>query len=250
MIWFLPHRVNKPWRKTAYANGAFMLMHRTCYEAIGGHERFRTEVNEDIQMARAAKRMGLRLRVVENEDLYRTRMYETPGEAWRGWSRIFYGCFGSVPRLALAMLPLVALCAVPWASLIAALVASALVQNATSTPWTLAAYVWLVVIAFKQLVLWRVYRVLHVAPVWSLTYVLGAVVTLGMLISAMLKTLGASRMTWRGTTYRGDRLEAAGQGQHCQGENRPCRAPAAEGNEHPRPPAKRVTAANRHSGGA
>ncbi|MCH8147553.1 MAG: glycosyltransferase [Planctomycetes bacterium] len=64
---FLPNHVNKPKNKTAYANGAFMLINRRCYEAIGGHERVRTEVNEDIVMARIAKETGFGLHVAENE---------------------------------------------------------------------------------------------------------------------------------------------------------------------------------------
>ena len=39
------------------------------------------------------------LRVVQNDDLYRTRMYDSFKASWRGWSRIFYGCFGSLGRL-------------------------------------------------------------------------------------------------------------------------------------------------------
>jgi glycosyltransferase involved in cell wall biosynthesis len=39
MTWFMPHRVNDPRQPTAYANGAFMLMRKDAYEAIGGHVR-------------------------------------------------------------------------------------------------------------------------------------------------------------------------------------------------------------------
>ena len=207
MIWFLPHRVNRSRRKTAYANGAFMLMRRTCYEAIGGHERFRTELNEDVQMARAAKRTGLRLRVVENDDLYRTRMYDTPREAWRGWSRIFFGCLGSAPSLFLAAFLLVAFCIVPWASLIVAAVGTTFADTGSAVPWGLATGVWLSVVVLMHLVTWQVYAMLKVRPVWSLGYVLGAIATSAMLVNAMFKTTGVTRTTWRGTTYRGDRLE-------------------------------------------
>lgn len=54
MVWFQPDRVNNPKKATAYANGAFMLLHRKCYGAIGGHEEVRCELNEDIRMARLA----------------------------------------------------------------------------------------------------------------------------------------------------------------------------------------------------
>ncbi len=214
MIWFLPHRVNKPNRKTAYANGAFMLLRRSCYDAIGGHENVRTQVNEDIHMARLAKRMGLRLRVVENDDLYRTRMYDSLGQAWRGWSRIFYGCLESLPRLTAAASLIILVGIVPWASLIAALVGMSRTGADIGSPWTMATCAWLVAVALMQFVAWRAYAILRAGPLWSLTYLLGAFVTVGMLISAMFKVTGASRTTWRGTTYRGHELVDQGVKPH------------------------------------
>lgn len=210
MTWFLPHRVNKPWRKAAYANGAFMLMRRSCYDAIGGYERVRNEMNEDVQMARLAKQMGLGLRVVENDDLYRTRMYDSLPAAWHGWSRLFYGCLGSLRRLSAAALLLALLCILPWASLIIALVGLQSTEVGRATEWSLAAYLWGTAVTLMQLVMWRVYGILRAGRLWSLTYALGASVVVGMLINAMFKVVGARPTTWRGTTYRGHRLEGQG----------------------------------------
>jgi len=207
MTWFLPHRVNKPWRKAAYANGAFILMRRSCYEAIGGFERVRNELNEDVQMARLAKQMGLGLRVVENDDLYRTRMYDSLPAAWRGWSRLFYGCLVSLRRLSAAALLLALLCILPWVSLVIALAGLQGSHVDSATEWGLAACLWGAAVALMQLVMWRVYGILRTGRTWSLTYVLGAFVVFGMLINAMFKAVGARPTTWRGTTYRGHRLE-------------------------------------------
>ena len=91
--------MNDPKSSAAYANGAFMLIRREVYDALGGHERVRSEVNEDMHLARLTKRMGYRLQVIQNDDLYVTRMYATLGQTWRGWSRIFYGCLGTLRRL-------------------------------------------------------------------------------------------------------------------------------------------------------
>src|SRR5262249_41261903 len=114
MIWVNPLNVNKPARRSAYANWAFMMMDRRCYEAVGGHEPVKTEVNEDMHMARRAKRLGLRLRVVSNENLYTVRMYESLRQTWNGWSRIFYGCFGSYVQLILSALVVVFFTMLPW----------------------------------------------------------------------------------------------------------------------------------------
>jgi len=209
ILWFLPEKVNDPASRTAYANGAFMLLRRDGYDAIGGHERVRTEVNEDVRMAQFTKRMGLALRVTENEGLYRTRMYDTPRAAWHGWSRIFYGCLQTMRRLLISAGQLVLVALVPWVCLLASMIGWTLATDASARFWMVAVGAWAIVVGLQQIVMWRVYRMVRVAPVWSLTYVVGATITVGMLVSAMLKVLGASATTWRGTTYRGHRMETA-----------------------------------------
>jgi glycosyltransferase involved in cell wall biosynthesis len=207
VFWFRPERVNDPASRAAYANGAFMLMTRSCYERIGGHERVRTEVNEDMHMARIAKATGLRLNVIRNEDLYVTRMYSSFGQTWRGWSRIFYGCFGSFGRLAISAALLLVASVFPWASLAAGLAGAGLVDPADAGPWRTVAVVALVVVVLQQSVTFRFYGLARSHPAWSLGYIVGAVLCLGMLINAMLKLGGATRMVWRGTAYRGKSLD-------------------------------------------
>ena len=201
ILWFLPHRTNDPARKTAYANGAFMLIRKSCYDAIGGHERVRGEVNEDVKLAQNAKRMGFKLRVVENDDLYRTRMYATPSEAWRGWTRIFYGSLGTLRRLRISVLMILTYTILPWASLAVSLFVLYRPGTASNQLWSLAAGAWMGVLMLHHLTLWRYYGMLRIGRLWSLAYLPGAVVTLAMLFSSMLKVIGVTGTTWRGTTY-------------------------------------------------
>lgn len=210
VLWFNPKRVNNPKSKAAYANGAFMLMHRKAYKTIGGHEAVRSQVNEDMHMARAAKQRGLRLFVMQNRDLYQTRMYDNLGAIWKGWSRIFYGCFGTYRQLALSFLVLLTLSVLPWASAAATWL---LIEAGASEPawWWIAAIATATVLA-QQSVIWRYYRMTGANPWLAPTYVLGAVIGLGILINAVLKVNGRTTTTWRGTTYRGlQREDAAAQ---------------------------------------
>lgn len=203
IFWFMPGRVNDPRKSTAYANGAFMLLRRSCYDAIGGHEVVRTEVNEDVHLARLAKSSGHRLRVVENRGLYTVRMYRTPGEAWRGWSRIYYGCLGSLSKLMLVAGFMVVFSLAPWAGLLVSAAAWAATGFETASDWPAALAAWAGVIMLQQIVMTRSYRILRIPRLWALTYPIGACITLAILVVAMLKCLGASTTTWRGTTYRG-----------------------------------------------
>jgi len=209
IVWFLPSRVNNPHKKAAYANGQFMLLSRRCYDGIGGHERVRTQLNEDIRMAQNAKAEGWRLRVVENRDLYRTRMYRTPREAWRGWSRIYAGSLGTVPRVIAAITVLFMFSVLPWASLLSSLSGVMLSPDPTADAFRRVAWCWSAAVALQQMTLWRLYGMLQMPRSWSFAYVGGALAALGILFSALLKTMGLSSTTWRGTTYHGNRVASA-----------------------------------------
>lgn len=207
MIWFVLDRVNDPERKTAYANGAFMLMHRSCYDAIGGHERVRLEISEDILMAQNAKKMGFNLRVVENDDLYRTRMYRNFMESWQGWSRIFFGSLRTLERLGKAIMMILTFTILPWLCLAIAITGRILTDPENLVYWNWMSLAWLTVIVIKQAALWRYYGIVRISRIWSLTYVIGAATALTMLINAIFNVLGKSHITWRGTTYRGNQVE-------------------------------------------
>jgi glycosyltransferase involved in cell wall biosynthesis len=217
VFWFPPQKVNDPKSPRAYANGAFMLMSRTAYEAIGGHEFAKATLNEDMHFARRAKQVGLRLRVIRGGDLYRVRMYTGFPQIWRGWSRIFYGCFGTFPRLLASVLFLSIVSLSPYATLLASPFAGVSAIPAAGAPGSSAEGGWefpvagpgpwlagaaLAAILAQQSVLWRFYRVSGAPPHWALTYVIGAAVCLGMTLNAMTRVAGRST-NWRGTAYAG-----------------------------------------------
>ncbi|MCB9849980.1 MAG: glycosyltransferase [Phycisphaerales bacterium] len=203
VIWFNPEKVNNPKSKAAYANGAFMLMSREHYNAIGGHDAVRTELNEDMHMARITKEVGRRLLVVESDGLYLTRMYASFGEAWRGWSRIFYGVFKTFRRL-LATLALVLFASVfPWVSFVIALIGYAVANEASARDWGIALVLTSAVVVILESVIYRFMSLMRAAPWAWMTYPVGAVLGVGMILAAMRKLVGG-RTTWRGTTYRGE----------------------------------------------
>jgi len=169
-------------------------MPRKTYEAIGGHEPVKATLNEDMHMARRVKAAGLRLRVIRGGDLYRVRMYVGLKQIWRGWSRIFYGCFGTFPRLLVSFLMLSVFSLSPYVTLVA-------------SPFVGASWWWLAgaagfAIAAQQTILWRFYHVTGSGRIWALSYPLGAGLCLGMTLNAM-RRLGGTATSWRGTSYRG-----------------------------------------------
>jgi chlorobactene glucosyltransferase len=195
VYWNPPQRVNDPRCRAAYANGAFMLMSRRAYDAIGGHDAVKATLNEDMHMARRAKAAGVRFRVIRGGDLYSVRMYTGMRQIWRGWSRIFYGCFGTLPRLAASFLLLLIASLSPYVTLATSPL------TGPAAPWLAGAAAWAIV--GQQSIMWRFYPLSGLPARYALTYPLGTVLCLGMILNAVSRALGATRTTWRGTTYQG-----------------------------------------------
>jgi chlorobactene glucosyltransferase len=91
LAWLHPERVDDPRTADAYANGAFILVRRAPFDRIGGWGAVRAQISEDLQLARLAKRTGLRVGVSNGKGLYQTRSYRSLCDSWNGWSRIFKG---------------------------------------------------------------------------------------------------------------------------------------------------------------
>jgi len=212
VFWFRPRKVNDPRSKVAYANGAFMLMTRQAYERIGGHERVKTEVNEDMHMARLAKQAQVRLVVVQNRDLYRTRMYARLADIWRGWSRIFYGCFGTLRRLVISAVVMLVMSILPFVSMVVgwAMVAARGWDGAGQWRWI--ALLATAALLAQQSVIVEYYRLSRADARYAPTYIIGSLFVVGMLVNAMLKVTGRSGTNWRGTLYRAGRV-ASGAGE-------------------------------------
>lgn len=195
VYWFPPQKVNNPASSVAYANGAFMLMSRSAYDAIGGHDAVKATLNEDMHMARRAKAAGLRLRVIRGDRLYRVRMYDGFMQCWRGWTRIFFGCFATYGKLITSAVMLILFSFSPYLSLLLAPLAAA------DWPYLVASAA-LAVVA-QQSILWRFYGLTGFPGWWAITYPLGTVLCFGITLNAIRRVSGSAKTTWRGTTYAG-----------------------------------------------
>jgi glycosyltransferase involved in cell wall biosynthesis len=82
-----PRLVRDPNSKLAAANGQYILIRRTTYAAIGGHEAVRESLLEDVELARRAKAAGAQIRFRYGRDAVRTRMYRTFPQMWEGWTK-------------------------------------------------------------------------------------------------------------------------------------------------------------------
>ncbi len=116
-VGFSPRKVNDPERKDAIANGQFLFVKRSVYEAVGGHAAIKGSIVEDKDMAVLVKGKGYRLVVADGRKVASTRMYTSLAEMWEGWTKNIYlglrddrgllllGVFGALLALTAALLP-------------------------------------------------------------------------------------------------------------------------------------------------
>ena len=203
VIWFQPARVNNPGLSTSYANGAFLMMTRHCLDRVGGWCRFRTQIGEDIAIAREVKSNHMRLAVLENDGLYRTRMYETVRDSWNGWSRIFYG---ALPRkaLAISLIRLVLCSIIPTWAVLYWLVTAGLAPQSVTISNAMAAAISAVVL--QQIYSALIFRAVGGGIRWSLAAPLGHLVLAGMLGRALMNHLGLATTQWSGSVFRRGQL--------------------------------------------
>jgi len=201
-IWLLlgiryhPDRVNRSRRlRDVIANGQFILMPRSSYEALGTHEAVRGEVAEDLALAQAVVRQGGRLHFAFAERLMETRMYHGLGPLIEGWSKnIFLGGRRSFPEepVRRALVPVIlALAFGFW--LAPPLAAGLGAMGGDPAPAAVAATV--LGALFWCLICFG----MRIPPAYGLGYPLGAAMALYIAMRSTLR--GRRRVEWRGRTY-------------------------------------------------
>ncbi len=214
------HVVNNDRSRLAFANGQYILIERTAYEAAGGHHAVRERFVEDIGLAENVKSLGLPIRVALVRGLVFCRMYSSFRQLVRGWSRILYDALGRKTwRLALKLLDPIIFCQSGHLALGAAVVLLALGSAGPFAAWLLA----LAVLhhALMCLLFLRVYTFSVPGTRYFFWYPLANLVVDGILVRAIQMCL-TGNVTWRGTAYqksgRDDQLAVSGRVADSQSE--------------------------------
>lgn len=79
------------------ANGQFMLWKKEDYLKIGGHNIVKNKVVEDMELARAVKRNGLKVKTMLGGELIYCRMYNSFSQSYNGFLKNFYAGFSVHP---------------------------------------------------------------------------------------------------------------------------------------------------------
>ncbi len=197
-LWFHmatdPHGVSNP-RSAAYVGvGAFQMLKRSAYEAVGTHRRLAMEVVDDMKLGKIVKMAGFRSGVAVARDFLAVRWHAGAGNLIRGVTKNFFaGASFSLWLVGVSITGTLLLNVVPFAAL-------PFVRG-----WALA----LAVIAVVIMLTFHagVDVVMRVSPLYAFTHPLGAVILAYMLLRSTVVTLRQGGIVWRETFYPLDELK-------------------------------------------
>ncbi|MBM2615234.1 glycosyltransferase [Actinoplanes sp. LDG1-06] len=94
---FLPLRAmeRSPRPSLAAAGGQWLVIDAEAYHRAGGHAAVRTDILEDIALARAVKRSGGRIALADGSPWATCRMYDSWRELTAGYSKSLWASFGT-----------------------------------------------------------------------------------------------------------------------------------------------------------
>ena len=183
-----PWRIDDPRaRRDAIGVGAFSLVRRSVYQALGGYEALRMEVVEDLRMGHSIKAAGYQQRVAFGRDLIRIR-----------WAR---GAVGVVRNLSKNAFAIVRFKTWMLLGVCAALLAMNVLPVAGFFVGAWAATAAAVTLGMVAL-LYRAYqRQTGISWLYALTFPIGTCVFVYALLQSMVLALARGGVRWRGTLY-------------------------------------------------
>ncbi len=175
------------------ANGALILIERSSYDRAGGHEAVKSELVEDMAIAKRVKTQGDTVLLCDLCDQLTIQMYDTFAQAWRGYQKnIFPGLGRSYFMASLVILWYLILYALPWLVLLLALLTPTLGYLRALPIATVG-----IMLLTKRLVdhKFKVRRIVSLgAPLSGLLLVL-------LLVSSLWRHRSGQGYAWKGRTY-------------------------------------------------
>jgi chlorobactene glucosyltransferase len=201
-VGFSPRKINDPKSQDAIANGQFILIKRSVYNAIGGHESVKDQIVEDKAIAEQVKWNGYRLIVANGYSIAKTRMYTSLAEMWEGWTKNIY--LGLSDRPSLMLLGVFG----AFVLLMAALILP--IWPPLGIYWYLHGGGGLALtVIIESLILWAIVIYaraqvaigMEISPWYAFTLPLGSAVFAAMMLVSTWKVISGKGVTWKGRVY-------------------------------------------------
>jgi glycosyltransferase involved in cell wall biosynthesis len=183
------HRVSNPNSRAYLGIGAFQLVRRSAYEAVGTHKRLKMEVVDDMKLGKMLKLGG-----------YRSCVGVAVGFLAVRWQSGFRNLIHGVTKNFFAALDY----SVPYA--IGAMVAM-LLANFAPFVAVIVGHGWVRILAAISVAIALLFHVFvdigaKISPLYALTHPIGALIFCWMLLRSTIVTLRQGGVIWRGTFYK------------------------------------------------
>lgn len=183
-----PWRVSDPRSKRYFGAGAFQLLRRSAYEAIGRHERLALEIVDDLKLGKLVKQGGFRSGVVLPGEKLRLRYEEGLGNLVRAFTKNVFAAADY--HLGIATVLVLATVAISIAPFLALIFLSGLPRLAAGVA----------VIAALSLNAWVAHKA-GLSALYALTHPLGAAILIYVTLRSTIVTLQQGGVVWRDTFY-------------------------------------------------
>jgi len=202
-VGFSPKKVNDPTSRDAIANGQYIFIRRSVYDAVGGHAAVKNKIVEDKALSVKVKWGGYRLIIADGRGIAQTRMYTDLAAMWEGWTKNIYLGLADTPAMLLlgafgAFLALMAALFMPVWPLLGFFW------------WRNGGGIWAALVMAQALTVWaalifvraRVNAEMKISPGYALLTPLGAGVFAAMMFTSAWKVLSGQGVTWKGRRYQ------------------------------------------------
>ena len=192
--------VSDPHSSAAAANGQYLLVRRDIYERSGGHEAVKSEILEDVELARRIKVLGGKLLFLPGAQWVRTRMYQSFRDMWQGWTKNLYLLYeGNLSKMLAAVASLWLLDLFPVLAFVAACLWVALARAGGVAP-LLALGLFLLALA-RQWNYGRALGRLGFDPALASYQPIGAALLGFLLLGSWRAHRATGNIEWRGRHY-------------------------------------------------
>src|SRR5580698_431245 len=197
-----PWKKGKPGSRFYFGVGAFQMVRRTAYIAVGEHKRLRMEVVDDVKVGKIMQNAGFASRPALCGKRVSVYWHQGVAAIIRGTEKNFFAtCRYNLAQAAGQILALLLAVEFPWVALLVAwgwphdpLRAATLISAAIAIAIPLAIQA-AVCVSFE------------ISPLYALTSPVGALLIVWMIICSVYVTLKNGGVTWRDTFYPLDELK-------------------------------------------
>ena len=180
--------VNDPRSPSYLGVGAFQLVRRSAYAAVGGHRRLAFEVIDDMKLGKIIKRGGFRSGVAIGIDEVRVRWHAGVGNVIRGVTKnLFAAVHYNLGFAILSSFVPIILSVTPWFGIF------------LTTGW--ARIFAAILLAWELTLQGASLHAFHKSPFYALAQPIGAVLCSWMILRSAIVTLRDGGVTWRDTFY-------------------------------------------------